>query len=219
MLKRIICVFVLALTASGIWAQEHDPKAKAILDEVSKTTKAYKTITAEYALSIINKENKQVDKQSGKLQLKGSKFKLEIPGNTIVCDGKTVWTYNKDAQEVTIKNFEPAGEEGINPTNIFTLYENGYKYKFDKDEKLNGTNVAVISLYPAIKPEKKKFHTIKLYVDKAKKQVKLVKMMMKDGGTQTYELKSIVPNTEIPDANFIMDTKKFKPDQIIDERA
>ncbi len=217
MLKNIICL--LLLSSSVVWGQDQDPKAKTILDDVSKTTKAYKTITAEYTLTSVNKDKKQTDKQSGKIQLKGTKFKLEIPGNTIVCDGKTVWTHNKDAQEVTIKNFEPNHEDGIDITNIFTLYEKGFKYKYDKEEKVNGVNLSVINLVPSVKPEKKKYHTIKLYIDKNKKQVKQIKMLMKDSGTQTYELKSITPNTDIPDANFIFDTKNFKPDQIVDERA
>lgn len=197
---------------------DHDPKAKAILDDLSKTTKAYKTISAEYELITLNKDKKQVDKQTGKIQVKGNKFKLEIPGNTIVCDGKTVWTHNKDAQEVSIKNFEPNNEDGLNPTNIFTMYETGYKYKYDKEEKLGAVSCHVISLFPAVKPEKKKFHTIKMYVDKTKKQVVQIIMLMKDGGTQTYELKNLKPNLELADAVFVFDTKGFKPDQIVDER-
>jgi outer membrane lipoprotein-sorting protein len=224
---QIVCT-VLLIIASPLWGDgrgaaqtpvaEQDPKAKTILDEVSKITKAYKTITAEYELVSLNKEKKPINKETGKIQVKGNKFKLEIPGNTIVCDGKTVWTHNKDAQEVTIKNFEPNNEEGLNPTNIFTMYEKGYKYKYDKEEKIGAATYHVIDLYPTIKPEKKKFHTIILYVDKAKKQVHEIKMLMKDGGTQTYEIKSMTPNTELADAVFVFDTKSFKADQIVDER-
>jgi len=199
-------------------AAEQDPKAKAILDDLSKTTKSYKTISAEYELVLLNKDKKQTDKQSGKIQVKGNKFKLEIPGNTIICDGKTVWTHNKDAQEVTIKNFEPNNEDGLNPTNIFTMYETGYKYKYEKEEKIGTATYHIINLYPTIKPEKKKFHTIKLYVDKIKKQVHEIKMLMKDGGMQTYEIKSLTPNMVLADNVFVFDTKTFKADQIVDER-
>ena len=76
----------------------------------------------------------------------------------------------------------------------------------------------VIILYPSIKPEKKKFHTIKLYIDKVKKQITQVVMLMKDGSTQTYEIKSFKANAEIPEATFSFDLKPFKADQIIDER-
>jgi outer membrane lipoprotein carrier protein len=226
-MKKLVKILILALPvycllfSATCFAQaptEHDAKAKAILDDLSKTTKAYKSIIAEYEQIVLNKEKKQVDKQTGKIQAKGTKFRLEIPGNTIVCDGKTVWTHNKDAQEVSIKNFEPNNEDGLDPTKIFTIYETGYKYKYDKEEKVGAVTCHVINLYPSIKPEKKKFHTIKMYIDKTKKQVHQIVMLMKDGSTQIYEIKSLKANTELADAVFVFDTKAFKADQIIDER-
>lgn len=199
-------------------AQDQDPKAKAILDDLSKTTKTYKTISAEYGFTILNKEGKELEKQTGKVQIKGDKFKLEIPGNTIVCDGKTLWNHNKDAKEVTIKNFDATNEDQLNPGKIFTMYEKGYKFKYEKDEKVGAVNCSLINLFPADKPEKKKFHTIVLYVDKTKKQVVQLKMLMKDGGKQIYVIKTFKPNTEMADALFVFDTKGFKADQINDER-
>ncbi len=199
-------------------AQDQDPKAKVILDDLSKITKAHKTITAEYFYTILNKEKKQIEKQSGKVLVKGQKFKLEIPGNTIVCDGKTLWNHNKDAKEVTIKNFDADNDDQLNPSKIFTLYETGYKYKFDKEEKVGAVLCNIIDLYPAVKPEKKKFHAIKLCVDKAKKQIVQVRMLMKDGGTQIYDIKSMKPNVEMADNIFVFDLKGFKADQINDER-
>lgn len=213
-MKKLASVLMFLVVASStIIAQDQDPKAKAILDDVSKTTKAYKTITTEYTLTVLNKEKKQTDKQSGKIQVKGNKFRLEIPGNTIVCDGKTVWTYNQSLNEVSIKTYEPSADDAMDPTKIFTMYEKGFKYKYDKDE----AKLALINLYPSVKPEKKKFHTIKLYVDKTKKQVKKLTMLMKDGGTQTYELKSMTPNLELSDNLFIFDTKACKC-EVVDER-
>src|SRR6202008_173742 len=206
-MKKLISALLL-ITAGFMYAQDQDPKAKAILDDLSKTTKAYKTIVAEYTLTTLNKEKKQTDKQTGKIQVKGSKFRLEIPGNDIACDGKIVTTYNKDAKECTIKDFEPSKDDGIDPTKIFTIYETGFKYKFSKEEKVNGVMMQVIDLYPTVKPEKKKYHTMKLFVDKAKKQVAIIKMLMKDGGTQTYELKNFKSNQELADSVFTIDTKK-----------
>jgi outer membrane lipoprotein-sorting protein len=216
-MKKIILNLIL-LSGITIHAQDQDPKAKTILDDLSKTTKTYKTISADYVFTMLNKDGKQTEKQNGKVQIKGEKFKLEIPGNTIVCDSKTLWNYNKDAKEVTIKNFDGKNEDQLNPSKLFTLYETGYKYKFDKEEKVGIVTCSVIDLYPADKPEKKKFHTIKLYVDKAKKQVAQIKMIMKDGTKQVYELKGIKPNLALADNLFVFDTKGLKPDQIIDER-
>jgi len=213
-------LFLFLFTAATfiLNAQDQDPKAKAILDDLSKTTKAFKTITADLVVNTYNKDKKALDKpQSWKIQVKGQKFRLEIPGNSILCDGKTIWNHNKDAKEVTIKNFDAENDEQ-NPSKMFTMYETGYKYKYDKEEKIGTVMCHVIDLYPLIKPEKKKFHTVKMYVDKTKKQIVKLKMIMKDGGTQVYDIKSLKPNVEIPDSQFTFDLKGFKPDQINDER-
>lgn len=212
----LIATFTLSVLSG--FSQDQDPKAKVILDDLSKTTKAYKTITSEYIFTVTNKDKKQTEKQVGKVLVKGAKFKLEIPGNTIVCDGKTLWAHNKDANEVTIKNFDASNEDQLNPTKIFTMYESGFKYKYEKEEKVGAALCHVITLFPSVKPEKKKFHTIKLYVDKTKKQVAKMVMLMKDGTTQGYEIKTFKANAEIADATFIFDLKPFKADQITDER-
>lgn len=215
-MRRLLTSLFIA-SALFVAAQDQDPKAKAILDEVSKTTKSYKTISADYSFAIFNKDKKQLEKWLGKVAIKGQKFRLEIPGNTIVCDGTTLWNFNKDAKEVTIKTFDAENEEQ-NPSKIFTLYETGFKYKFDKEEKVGQILCQVIDLYPAVKPEKKKFHTMKIYVDKVKKQVVQMKRLMKDGGMELYEIKSLKPNTALADNLFVFDTKGMKADQINDER-
>ncbi len=218
-MKNILIILSSFILISNLsLAQDQDPKAKPILDELSKTTKAYKTITSEYIFTIINKEKKQIEKQTGKVLVKGNKFKLDIPGNIIVCDGKTIWAHNKDAAEVTIKNFDVSNEDQLNPSKIFTMYETGYKYKYEKEEKIGTASCHVIILYPSVKPEKKKFHTVKLYIDKTKKQMVKMVMLMKDGSTQTYEIKVFKPNVELADAVFVFDLKPFKADQITDER-
>ena len=159
------------------------------------------------------KEDKTKDTQVGKIQTKGSKYKLEIPGHEIYCDGKTVWDYIKDANEVQIKDMEVGGDEAVNPSNIFTIYEKGFKYKFESED----ATTQVISLFPT-NPDKKKFHTIKLYIDKTKKQITSVKMFMKDGSIQTYTIKTFACSTAIPDADFIFDTKLHKGISIEDLR-
>ena len=217
-MKKIVSFIFITFLALNTLAQDQDPKAKKVLDELSKVTKAYKTISADYIFTILNKEKKQTEKQTGKVWVKGNKFKLEIPGNTIVCDGKTMWAHNKDANEVSIKNFDVNNEDQLNPAKIFTMYETGYKYKYEKEEKVSATLCHLIILYPSIKPEKKKFHTVKLYVDKTKKQVTKLVMLMKDGTSQGYEIKTFKPNAEISDAVFVFDLKPFKADQITDER-
>lgn len=210
--KQLSIIALFAIGSLNAIAQDQDPKAKKVLDELSVKTKAYTTIKAEFSW-VVEKKDKSKDSQSGKIQTKGAKYKLEIPGHEIYCDGKTVWDYIKDANEVQIKDMEVGGDDAVNPSNIFTIYEKGFKYKFDGEDATTQT----ISLFPT-NPDKKKFHTIKLTIDKAKKQISSVKMFMKDGTTQIYTIKTFVGSTPISDTDFVFDTKAHKGISIEDLR-
>ncbi|MCW3104093.1 MAG: gliding motility protein [Bacteroidetes bacterium] len=199
--KKNILVALLAVGSLSALTAQTDPKAKAILDDLSAKTKAYTTIKAEFTFTT-EKKDKTKESQEGKILTKGNKYKLEIPGHVIYCDGKTIWDYIKASNEVQVKDAETGGDDAVNPSTIFTIYEKGFKYKFDGEDATTQT----ISLFPE-NPDKKKYHTAKLFVDKVKKQISSVKMMMKDGSTQTYTIKSFQSNTPIADTEFTFDMK------------
>lgn len=195
-------LFITALSGLlFLTAPAQNDKAKNILDEVSAKTKSYTSLKAEFTW-VTEKKDKTKDTQEGKIQTKGNKYKLEIPGHEIYCDGKTVWDYIKDANEVQVKEMEESSEDAITPTNIFTLYEKGFKYKFESEDNTK----QYINIFP-INADKKKYHTIKLTIDKAKKQLTAVKILMKDGTTQQYIIKSFAGNVSLADSEFVFNTK------------
>ena len=124
-MKKLILLFIAVSFANYNYAQ--DAKAKAILDDLSKNTKTYKSISASFSFVSEDKNKKVGEKQDGSIIVKGTKYKVEIAGQTIICDGKTIWTYLKESNEVQINNFDPnESEDKITPTNIFTIYEKGF---------------------------------------------------------------------------------------------
>ena len=199
-----------------------DTKAKSILDEVAKQTKTYTTIKAEFATvtekQATNKEAVVTDSQTGTLEIKGTKYKLSFKGQTIFCDSKTQWTYIKESNEVQINNApDPNVTDGINPINIFTIYEKGYKYKYEKEETVNGVKADVINLYP-LDPDKKSFHTIRLSIDKTKKQIVSVRIINKNGTSNTITVKNFVANSEMADSVFTFNKESFKGVEEVDLR-
>ena len=113
--------------------------------------------------------------------------------------------------------YQESNEEQ-NPAKMFTMYETGYKYKYSGTQVSGGVTCDIIELYPSVKPERKKFHTVKMWVDSKKKQIKLLKLIMKDGSIQVFEMQKFEPNIVFNDALFKYDTKGLKPEQINDER-
>ncbi len=199
-----------------------DAKAKAILDEVAAKTKTYTTIKAEFSTvtekQATNTTTKVTESQSGTLSLKGSKYKLEFKGQTIFCDGKTLWTYIKESNEVQVNHApDPKATDNINPVNIFTLYEKGYKFKYEKEEVVNGVKFDIINLYP-LDPDKKSYHTIRLTIDRAKKQITAVKIMNKNGTSNTITVKSFTTNSEMADTLFTFNKADYKGVEVVDLR-
>lgn len=214
---KSLSIFLLAgmifTSATSIQAQDMvDKKAKTILDELSTKTKSYTSIKSEFSFSFFNREGKATETQNGIIYKKGDKYKLELKGQDIYSDGKTMWTHVKEAGEVQINTVDK-NAKGVTPQTVFTLYEKGFNYKYDKEEK----GQHVINLYPK-SPDKEKFHTIKLMVDKVKKQITSVKVLMKDGTSQVITVKSFTPNTEMNDSMFIWDKKAHPGVEEIDLR-
>lgn len=217
-MKYIFVSTILFLLSAASFAQVKevpDPKAKALLDELSAKTKGYTSIKADFTMVMQSKDKtKKAETQKGSLQLKGQKYKLEITGQEIISDGKTSWTFLKDSKEVQIKDADAnANNEGVTPTNIFTIYEKGYKYKFDGEN----TTSNVVALFPN-NPEKKKFHTIKLVLDKTKKQITSFTVYMKDGNTLEYTINAFETNMALPDDLFVFDVKAHPGVDVVDLR-
>ena len=213
-MKKIVTITLTALISLGSFAQEVDTKAKGILDKLSAKTKAYKTIKAEFQFTLNNKTEGINESQEGSIQIKGDQYFLSIAGQDVISNGKDIYTVLKDAEEVQINNVPGEDEDGfISPNTIFTLYEDGFKYQYVKEE--NGEHL--INLYPK-EVEDKDFHRIVLYINKVKNQISLVKIFGKDGSTTTYKIKSFTANTVIADTKFAFDKTKHPNFEIVDLR-
>lgn len=204
------------LTVGQVSAQ--DAKAKAILDQLSKKNKAYTSIKADFSYNLNNKDQKINETQDGTIFIKGPKYKLNIAGQEVISDGKTVWTYLKDAKEVQLQNPpDPSEEDALNPATIFTLYEKGFKYKFEGENTTAGKTIQTITLHPD-DPKNKPYHTIKLEIDKGSQQVHALRVLGKDGNNYTYLIKNFSSNVNLPETTFTFNPAQHPGVDVIDLR-
>lgn len=182
-----------------------DKKAGEVLDKLSEKTRGYSAIKVEFSYNLVNKDEDIDETQKGTVTLKGEKYLLNIAGQSLTCDGSTIWTYIEDADEVQIDNVpdEEDGDNLMNPAKVFTMYEKGFKYIYDKETPAEH----VIKLFP-MDPEEKPYHTIILHVSKAKTQLTKVIVKGKDGNIYTYFMDNFHENYSIEDAAFTFDESK-----------
>ena len=130
-MKKIWIMAVLLLTV-GIANAQNDARAKQILDEVSAKTKTFKSMSADFVFSMVNKEMDINEQNAGTIKVKGQKYKVVLPdaGVEIYSDGNTIWNYMHDGNQVTITSVEDSESELMDPSSIFSIYERGFKSKF-----------------------------------------------------------------------------------------
>jgi outer membrane lipoprotein-sorting protein len=133
----------------------------------------------------------------------------------LISDGKQQWTYLKKDNEVQLNNVA-GSDDALNPAHIFTIYEKGFKYVYTGEEKAGGTTCQVIDLTPT--DAKKPFFKVRLYIDKAKKQIYSALIFDKNGNKYTYTMQTFMPNFKAGDEVFAFDVKAHPGVEVVDLR-
>jgi outer membrane lipoprotein-sorting protein len=210
MKKNLIIIVALCLNALGAIAQ--DAKAKAILDAVSANLKTMKTMKANFTLSI----SKTKETKKGIVSMKGTKYFVSIGnGQEIYCDSKTIYTFTKSANEVTVNDFDP-NENTFTPTKLFSnFYDKEFKSKFVGEKKTGATTVNIIELTPT---KSKQFVKVEVTIDKAKNTIISGKIFEKNGNIMSYTMSNLQANPVLADNLFVFDQKKHPGIEVIDLR-
>ncbi|RYY68299.1 MAG: outer membrane lipoprotein carrier protein LolA [Chitinophagaceae bacterium] len=194
----------------------NDPAAKKILDAVSAKFKTYGAVLANFTLKIEDAKGKVQGQKTGTVSMKGQKYKINIPGQEIYCDGKNVWTYDKAANEVTITQLDP-GANAITPQKLFTnFYDKDFLYKLNGDIKVGNKSVQEIELTPVDKT--KAFHKVYALVDKATNSIYSTRVLEKNGNKYTYTVNNLNGKANLTDAAFVFDKSKYPGVEEVDLR-
>lgn len=212
-----ISLFLLTLLVSVQFAQAQtsDQNAVKLLKSVSQKYSAYKTMQMDVSLTIENLESKSKETKSGKVSGKGNMFKAEMGNQLIMSDGKTLWTYLKDVNEVQISDFEQ-GQGIMSPNDIFKIAEKDYLVYMGEKVTESGKSLQIIELTP--KNKSLSFSKIKMYIDPTDNTVKKGVVYDKNAIHYTYMISNFKSNIDMPDSNFKFDKTKYPGVEVIDLR-
>jgi len=200
----IICLTLLGSTLSF----SQDAKADAILDKVSAKIKGLKTFYVEFSATIKNSSNGTNSNMSGKGWVKGDKFSAVYGETTLISNGIKKWSIVKEEKTVYESDASGDDEDAINPKKLMTIWESGFKSKYEKEETLNGEKVHTIYLYPK-NPKKANYHTIIVYISKEDNEVKKAILKANDGTVSTFTMTKFTSNPAIEDSKFVFDKSKY----------
>ncbi len=225
-MTKYISLFIITLISLNLSAQEN--KAKTILDKVSAINKKHTSIQADFTFNMDNPEEDVHESSIGNIILKDNKYRLFIMDVYTYFDGKTMYQHLVEEEEVNIKEPDEDDEEGgLNPTQIFSIYENGFKYSYVEQQTVTITSTAkmtstttesfhVIDLLPL--DTEKPFSKVQLYIDTKTLGIKKLISFGKDGNNITIKINNFKANNPFKDSDFVFDEAANPNVEVVDMR-
>jgi outer membrane lipoprotein carrier protein len=215
-MKKILILFLVLVGFAQLANAQYDPKALEILDEMSAKYKKLGAFKAQFTHALENATENISEQFKGEIVVKGEKFRLIMSGQEIYNNGRTVWTYLPDINEVNIDNYYP--EEGeMTPSKIYTAYQKGYKYLFVEEIKDGRQTLHVVDLVPE-NAQRNPIYKIRLKINKDSKQLNSWELFDKSGNHYIYSITDFDTDVQINDSYFNFDLSKHRGVEVIDLR-
>ena len=212
-----ICLLSFALsaqTAKEVELGDLEAKATEILESSKGVIDNYEGIEVDFTMVVeIPDQNNLI--QKGKLIQQGEKYKLDLPDRNIVCDGKSIYNYIKDINEVHISDVEESDEaEFSTPLDWMKIYDNKeFVYALVNQIQNNGKTVDQIEFKSTDKAAE--FSKIRLSVDQ-QKLPNMLEFFYKDGVKMTLNMNSMYSYFNASPAFFTFDKSKY-PDVHVED--
>lgn len=213
-MKHLMIALAALMMAAAFPAHAQDSKAKQVIEAAQKKMGQLKSLKANFTIKVVGKNGKAQATRKGSFAMKGEQYHITLPGQEIISDGKTVWTWMKDANEVQVSNSN-ASEESMTPTRLFTnVYDKDYNYRYLTSRKVAGKTCDVIELTPR---KAGQFTRAELAIEKSG-QIAGGTIFDKNGNQYQYAVSSATLNPSLPESLFSFDAKAHPNVEVVDLR-
>jgi outer membrane lipoprotein carrier protein len=213
MKKMVSALFLALATMLSVTANAQDAKAKSILDKLSAKIKSAKSISGSFQVKTVS--GKQNINLSGSFALKGNKYFMKSSGQEIMCDGKNVWTFLKQANEVQVSTFNHK-EQSLSPAQLLSgSYYKDYVCRYAGERTFNGKAASLIELTP--RNANTQFKKLLMYVDK-NNMILGGDFHDKNGSVYNYSISGVSFDKALSDQDFAFQTAKHPGVEVVDLR-
>ena len=212
-----VTLLIISLFATLLLVAQGSVPQMEILDQVAAKTEKYVGLKIDFTLYVENLHNAKRDSYKGNAIYKTGLYKMDIMCQVVYSDGKTNWTYLRDAEEISITNNGDNEAFMTNPQAILKDYKSKFKVNFISDKFEKNRALLEFDFFPK-QIENKKYSKITIRIDKTKKQIFSVRYVGKDGVNYLIEIDKMLENPTISDSE-VKFSKALYPDaDIIDMR-
>lgn len=203
--KNIIACLFLLLATQAVSAQNN---AEALIRIMVNQMKSHNNVELTYQYRIYA-DGKTSDAQQGKGWLQGQAYKVEMAEQEIVSDGKTIWTYLVDEEEVMISNATDGADN--TPLKLLTSLDENYA------ATLTGIDEKGFATIELANP-KGKYKRVTLRANANKMQISGLDVYLDDGSKLLITVDEMKFDQELAEKFFTFDPKKHPSAEVIDMR-
>tara|TARA_B110000483_G_scaffold37463_1_gene46097 strand:- start:2913 stop:3569 length:657 start_codon:yes stop_codon:yes gene_type:complete len=210
----IIILNVITLVYLGQSSESEELKCERILQEVSDNIQKNNASKFNFKLEIKSEDINEI--QNGYALIEKEKFYYKTEEREVICDGINVWTYLPEDNECYIDLLEDL-DNTLNPSEIFTMWKEGFKYMYVKKILVNNQTIHKIKMFPS-QPDKSNFHTIIMDINESLKLISEASVKTKDGVTIKTTITELISNPKINVKQFSWDENSHPNTDEIDNR-
>lgn len=216
-LNNIVLILILILISSAYFGQSlesEELKCEKILQEVSDNIQKNNASKFNFNLEIKSEDINEI--QNGYALIEKEKFYYKTGEREVICDGINVWTYLPEDNECYIDLLEDL-DNTLNPSEIFTIWKEGFKFKYMDKSIVNSQTIHIIKMFPS-QPDKSNFHTIIMKINESLKLITEASIKTKDGVTIKTTISKLTSNPKININQFYWDADRHPNIDEIDNR-
>lgn len=204
--KSIIACLFLLLAGQTLTAQNN---AEALIRLLVNQLKSHKNVEMVFNYQVSPDGKNLSNSQKGHAWLQGEAYKVEMTEQQTISDGKTIWSYLIEEEEVMVSN----ASDGIDntPLKLLTSLDESYV------ATLTGIDAQGTASIELANP-KGQYKRVSLKINTKKMDLKNVDVYMEDGSKLVVNVEEMKFDQKLDDDFFTFDTKKHPKVDVIDMR-
>ena len=204
--KNIIACLLFLFAAQAVSAQNN---ADAIIRVLVDQIKSHNNVEMAFNYQLSPDGKNLGEAQKGHAWLQGEAYKIEMAEQQTISDGKTIWSYLIDDEEVMVSN----ASEGTDntPLKLLTSLDKSYVASLTN---IDAQGIASIELANP----KGQYKRISLKVNTKKAELKSADIYMEDGSKLVVNVEEMKFDQKLDDKFFTFDAKKHPKVDVIDMR-
>lgn len=193
--------------------------AKGDIDEnankvLKKASSVFSKSAVSFSVTMINRNNekKETARQKADVLYSKGRYRVTMGNQTLYSDGKNVWQWDKQSNEVTVNTLAQSGDDLMNPAALLASYSDNFKVKFIREED-DGT--AVVDLTPR---KSKSYYKIRMLINSKNGYIKQMEIHNYDSSEGIYQVSAVKTGAKCTDKDFLFDAAANKGVEVIDMR-